>query len=318
MYQFNSVDEAVHIIFRDIETKHFNHYYYGDPLQKDREVCQICGNDSKDHQKIEKVKIEELNPNASNNQPSEGLNINSNLKQKDNPIMVEVDITLNNNEGTKSIYDNINKGNNSKRSAKTYSLKNDDQLVISKRSAKTHSVRNEDLLKEIDDCNINIPKPVIFSQEILEMLEDPKLCSICYANNKDSEIVFSCNHKFCHDCIIAYLKIMIANGKVGDLKCLSEGCERLFSDEEIKNFVDCTIYLKYRKFKINQLKLQKNNESNIIVNCPHPDCEEVIEYDSKEEECFVECAIKHKFCVKCKTEGWHRKSECKTVIYSNC
>jgi hypothetical protein len=62
------------------------------------------------------------------------------------------------------------------------------------------------------------------------------------------------------------------------------------------------------------MKLQKNIESNNIVNCPHPDCDEVKEFDPKLEECFVECEKKHKFCAKCLTEEWHKKSECKSVF----
>ncbi len=74
------------------------------------------------------------------------------------------------------------------------------------------------------------------------------------------------------------------------------------------------MYAKYRKFKITQLKL--NNPEKNYVNCPFPDCEEIIDADlvEDEEDFMKECNEGHKFCLNCKSLGWHKSSKCKNVI----
>jgi hypothetical protein len=105
------------------------------------------------------------------------------------------------------------------------------------------------------------------------------------------------------------------------IKCLYGGCPKTFIDEEVKNFVSPEVFKKYRKFKISQMKL--NNPDKNYVNCPHPDCEEILDVDvdgdaaQNEEEMLMECGYGHKFCARCKTEGWHKKKDCKNVSSGN-
>lgn len=84
----------------------------------------------------------------------------------------------------------------------------------------------------------------------------------------------------------------------------------MFTEEEIKLYVDQTVFSKYKKFKVAQLRL--NNLSKNYINCPTPDCEEAIEFDVTEEDTFMKCDLGHQFCAKCKTVGWH-KGKCTDV-----
>jgi hypothetical protein len=289
-------------MLRDIESKKFNHYFYPDPDIKDKEVCQICGNSSKDHQEKDPIKQEDI-VISSNNQPSHKSNRKTNRKTPDdnklNEIIVnnEIDLSKENNIINEDVIPNKN---NSKRSHVSSNRKNE---------------KIEESPEKICKNDLNIKKIHLnFPQEVVEMLEDPKLCTICYTNSKEDDIIFSCNHKFCLPCINMHLTTRIVNGRVADIQCLSAGCTRIFEDDEVKKFVDNNLFVKYKKFKLNQMKLNKKNENFVIVNCPHPDCEEIKEFDPKGDELFVECINQHKFCAKCLNEGWHKKSECKTVI----
>ena len=96
------------------------------------------------------------------------------------------------------------------------------------------------------------------------------------------------------------------------IKCLYGGCPKTFVDDEIKVYVTVDIFKKYRKFKISQLKL--NHPDKNYVNCPFPDCEEILDMESvPESDSMIECNLGHKFCAKCKTVGWHKKGNCSNV-----
>lgn len=92
------------------------------------------------------------------------------------------------------------------------------------------------------------------------------------------------------------------------IKCLYGGCPKTFVDEEIKEFVHPDVYFKYRKFKYSQMRL--SNPDRNYINCPTPDCEELIDADAIEiGETKLECADGHKFCSKCMMARWHEDDE---------
>lgn len=85
----------------------------------------------------------------------------------------------------------------------------------------------------------------------------------------------------------------------------------------MKQFVNQETYAKYKKFKIAQLK--SNNPNKNYINCPTPDCEEIMEFEQLDpDDCFVECSYNHKFCARCKSIGWHKKGKCKNVYNFIC
>jgi hypothetical protein len=99
------------------------------------------------------------------------------------------------------------------------------------------------------------------------------------------------------------------------IKCLYGGCPKTFIEEEVKIYVTPETFYKYRKFKFSQIKL--NNPDANYINCPIPDCEEIIDWEPPEDpdETMIECNTGHKFCARCKTNGWHKKGKCVDVIF---
>lgn len=100
------------------------------------------------------------------------------------------------------------------------------------------------------------------------------------------------------------------------INCLYGGCPKTFNDDEIRMFIGDQLFYKYKKFKINQIKL--NNPSKNYISCPIPDCEEIVEIEQNfVEEPFLECNAEHRFCGRCKTPGWHKKGKCSDVRNNN-
>jgi len=140
------------------------------------------------------------------------------------------------------------------------------------------------------------------------------LCRICCTKNidtKDEKMRFSCGHRFCLDCVTKYLKMKIKNGDVLKISCLEAGCSKKFSDDEVRHFVkDEGNWNKFVKFKINKQKTIIGGHN--YVNCPIPDCEEVMMIDPAVMMDFcMECDEGHQFCARCKNEGWHPPEDCK-------
>jgi hypothetical protein len=95
------------------------------------------------------------------------------------------------------------------------------------------------------------------------------------------------------------------------IKCLYGGCPKTFLEEEIRQFVSDELLLKFKKFKVAQMRLI--NQSSNYINCPYPDCEDLIDYTQDTKESMIECAYGHQFCAQCKTLGWHKLGKCKSV-----
>jgi len=96
------------------------------------------------------------------------------------------------------------------------------------------------------------------------------------------------------------------------IMCLYGGCPKLFSDEEVKILVTEEAFVKYKKYKVAQLRLANHNTN--YINCPYPDCEDLMESPQDVKDSMVQCEFGHKFCTRCKTIGWHKIGKCKKVI----
>lgn len=93
-------------------------------------------------------------------------------------------------------------------------------------------------------------------------------------------------------------------------------CQKVFTDDEVRYFIkDEQIWEKYVKFKNNQITHMKVSKmGKNYVNCPYPDCEEIMIVDHSILDDFcLECENGHQFCARCKNLGWHRIEECKKV-----
>jgi hypothetical protein len=195
--------------------------------------------------------------------------------------------TLNNNK-----LNNIGLNNNNTKNINIYTSN-----LIS--STSSQSERK----KRLDFGKIQIPK------ETLLLFDSPDVCRICFSNkvNPNNIAQISCGHFFCDNCIKTYLTNKIINGQVLDIKCLLGGCPKRYSEEEIKANVEEEVFKKYKKFKNIQIKL--SNPNKIYVNCPFPDCEEIVDCTNPESE-FMTCNNNHIFCYKCHKLGKHPKGKC--------
>jgi hypothetical protein len=69
---------------------------------------------------------------------------------------------------------------------------------------------------------------------------DEEPCPICYENKicmvetKADTFVFSCDHRFCVECVRSQFTILIDNGDVLKLHCLQAGCINPASDSQLK------------------------------------------------------------------------------------
>jgi hypothetical protein len=50
------------------------------------------------------------------------------------------------------------------------------------------------------------------------------------------------------------------------------------------------------------------------MNCPYPDCIDLVEYDPLYKTRFFKCENGHGFCSVCKTNQPHNENRCKKVI----
>lgn len=72
-------------------------------------------------------------------------------------------------------------------------------------------------VEEIDNQPKSVNLSVINIQVDSDVFDDPDMCKICFANKvtEVNRVKFDCEHEFCKDCVINYLRTKITNGKVG-------------------------------------------------------------------------------------------------------
>lgn len=149
----------------------------------------------------------------------------------------------------------------------------------------------------------------------------PDSCPICFVEILTEEMRFnlSCQHKFCKECIIAYLEEEIRNARVKSINCPQGGCEETFTMTMIHNLVKEDNFRKYLKFQ----EREKIKEKKNVVICPILDCEGYatkpeneligienegdallnVSNENKEKIQYI-CNKGHAFCSKCKCM-WH-------------
>jgi hypothetical protein len=158
-------------------------------------------------------------------------------------------------------------------------------------------------------------------------------CQICLVeiNLEEQKYNLMCQHTYCKECIIEYLKEEIKNARVLDIKCPTVSCPVKFSSTQIKNLCSDEMYYKYQKF-LQRIKI-KDDDSLIV--CPIVDCEGFAKKEEREVNLITipklenETALKveetkvaakkvkyicnngHSFCSVC-SQAWHGDSECDT------
>ncbi|MCQ2820859.1 MAG: E3 ubiquitin protein ligase [archaeon] len=334
---FESVDEALNLLSKDPETGKYPHRFYQPDdamLNKLDTPCAICGATQSEHNEdyyyTESLSI---SPNQRKNQSSQLSNKNKGTQNiQDNKQKSQNNsINDNPNNSVLNTKNNVNNpGNNSinlinNDVSQTPLIESNNNLSgmyqIAQSNIKTYSgnVTNSEVLspkndkiKKFNPGNYDIPK------ETLELFDDPNICRICFENkiNSSNQYQSTCGHFFCDKCIKTYITTKIINGQVLDIKCLMGGCPKRFTDEEIEYYTDKELFAKYKKFRNHQIKL--NNPERNYVQCPFPDCEELVdvtdiieEDEGDDDEEFITCDKGHTFCLRCRQLGRHGKGDCK-------
>jgi hypothetical protein len=191
----------------------------------------------------------------------------------------------------------------------------DEEVVLDVTDRKLFSDRSQ-IINKISRTN-NVQKlnkvEIVLPMETMVDFDDPLICQICFAEKlkQDPIVMLECNHKYCNNCIVKYLENKIKDGNVLNIKCLYPNCMQCFSNENIKHVVSTYFWIKYKKFLLQKLKM--NQDSIKLMNCPFPDCEEIVEIDPYGMQIFVECASNHKFCSMCQECEWHQVGKCNKV-----
>ena len=92
---------------------------------------------------------------------------------------------------------------------------------------------------------------------------------------------------------------------------MNGGCPVKINEQIITHIVDENHARKFAKFSKEQNTIKKNSKK--IMNCPSPDCDELIVIDPTFENRFYTCERRHNFCSVCKTIGFHDESKCSKV-----
>ena len=301
-------------------------------------LCLICKGSKEEHEMIWDEKLAEekqnneneikpvkektfnnRNKNVISNQNSENFTRNNILiKNKSSQYVFNNNI---NDISSIPLYqkeNNIIESNNNNNNIVNSNENNNDILIKSQESItknnKKINTNSNNLIESVNETK-KIPNQIEYSkieipQKTLDLFNQPDICHICYSNkiNPYNIAQISCGHYFCNNCIQTYLTSKIVNGVVLNIRCLLGGCPKIYSEEEIKVNVDEKTFKKYKKFLNAQIKL--NNPDKNYVNCPFPDCEELVDADEGEDD-FLECNKGHIFCSKCHQLGRHKKGKCK-------
>ena len=337
IHPFTTVDEALNLLSKDSDTHLYNHKYYNPNKSNSKfniidEPCKICQGKKNEHiddSLIENDIQNNISKNNSYDNPNELNLINKNINNNTLTNNNENNCTNLKKSSTKELKNNIsinskikndssqtllfNQENNNKNSLiQSNKILNSGIINNNNNNSKNININNSNNListsqsdrkKKFDFGKIEIPK------ETLLLFESPDVCRICFSNkiNPNNKAQISCGHFFCDTCIKTYLTNKIINGKVLDIKCLLGGCPKRYSDEEIEENVSEEVFKKYKKFKNIQIKL--TNPNKLYLNCPFPDCEEIVDCTNPESD-FVECNNHHIFCYKCHKLGKHEKGKC--------
>lgn len=156
-----------------------------------------------------------------------------------------------------------------------------------------------------------------FSEDYLigseKYFSNENLCKICYDTvlNQTNSFKFDQSHIYCFNCIKKYAKFQILDGKE-KIKCPKVDCKVYKSDIHFfKLFLDnIEMCLVEKILKRKELITYKNNMD--LIQCPYPDCEELIKNNYKLDKNYEICSKGHRFCADCK-KNCGMQTICKNV-----
>ena len=136
-------------------------------------------------------------------------------------------------------------------------------------------------------------------------------CGICgELINNPYRVKLKCEHYFCNDCYIDYLKEKITNANVSKILCMQHGCGTILETKFIKKILEGNKDLieKYDKFLQRKKMLEQSDK---IRFCPIPDCEGYAEKKGKNK--YVKCNYGHEFCFDCGCKP-HGRKKCADIM----
>ena len=137
-------------------------------------------------------------------------------------------------------------------------------------------------------------------------------CKICFDEIEENEIesnALECGHACCTQCWKNYLKTLITDAKVEEIKCIEHKCKEILPEEFLFKFIhdDKKLLDKYNKFKARAIIIKDPNKKQ----CPKADCESYLEKSSKTQ--YVKCKNGHQFCFECLRPP-HGSSSCDQLL----
>ena len=136
-------------------------------------------------------------------------------------------------------------------------------------------------------------------------------CGICgELINNPYRVKLKCEHYFCNDCYIDYLKEKITNANVSKILCMQHGCGTILETKFIKKILEGNKDLieKYDKFLQRKKMLEQSDK---IRFCPIPDCEGYAEKKGKNK--YIKCNYGHEFCFDCGSKP-HGRKKCADIM----
>ena len=123
-------------------------------------------------------------------------------------------------------------------------------------------------------------------------------CELCFEEiyKKDKiKNTIPCGHLFCSNCWFNYLKTLISESKVDNIKCMNQYCYDYISEDFILKHIseDKKLLEKYKRFK-KRVEIFKDKNKKL---CPNPDCDSFLQ--KSETSKYVECENGHKYCFEC-------------------
>ena len=138
--------------------------------------------------------------------------------------------------------------------------------------------------------------------------EGDENCIICdnYYKKENMIQLKKCNHTYCKNCWLSYIKSKIDNLDIKQLKCIDYDCKEILTEDNIISN-DLQLIQKYEKFK-NKLKIL-NDPTKLF--CPIPNCEGYATKDPNKK--YIKCINGHTFCTNCMKKE-HGNEKCENVL----
>ncbi len=145
---------------------------------------------------------------------------------------------------------------------------------------------------------------------------EPFLCPICCDDSQPKTLSLLCDHKFCADCWVHYLKSKIRVEAECNIKCMASGCTLIATESFVTSTLseELDAVDRYRELIVRNFV----GANPALKFCPYPSCTYTVSCPTAASRSAltqivpsVRCAVEsHKFCFGCAIESDHRPVIC--------